>query len=141
MYPTQITTLFFSLSLIHCYYKQNTPLFLSSLPVYTTSAVYHFIKHFYSIDIRTTIPICQFDYFFCCIFYIGSTYDYVTRRTIKPPYSRICEALHFIIPIMFIVSKPYDALMWNKDINISERWHAIFHLLISLEAHIYLYNS
>jgi len=47
MYPTQITTLLFATNIFHSYFKQNTPLFLAGFPLYTTSLIYHFIKHSY----------------------------------------------------------------------------------------------
>jgi hypothetical protein len=31
--------------------------------------------------------------------------------------------------------------MWSPDINISDVSHAVFHLLIVADTHIYLYNS
>lgn len=139
MYPTQITTLLFSTNIIHAYYKQNTPLFLGLMPLYTTSAIYHFIKHFYPLHVRTTIPLCQFDYFFCVLFYCVALYDYFTRRSIKPPYSHFCEGMHIIMPVVFIAAKPFDALMWSNDSVVSEKWHAVFHLLINLDTHVYLY--
>jgi hypothetical protein len=49
--------------------------------------------------------------------------------------------MHVVMPIVFIAAKPFDALMWSKDIEVSEQWHAVFHLLINFDTHVYLYNS
>jgi hypothetical protein len=139
MYPTQITTLLFSTNIIHAYYKQNTPLFLGMMPLYTTSAIYHFIKHFYPLDIRTGIPLCQLDYCFCVLFYFAGLYDYFTRRTLKPPYSYFCQGMHVAMPMVFITAMRFNSLMWSNDIIVSEKWHALFHLLINFDTHVYLY--
>lgn len=141
MYATQLTTLLFPTNIIHAYYKQNTPLFLVLIPLYTTTAIYHYTKHFYPVDVRTTIPVCQFDYVCCALFYFVALYDHLTRRTLKAPYSYLCEGMHVILPTMFISAKPFNALMWSEDIVVSERWHAIFHLLIIFDTHVYLYNT
>lgn len=37
------------------------------------------------------------------------------------------------------VLSPFDALMWSGDLEISERWYAVFHLLINVDTHVYLY--
>jgi hypothetical protein len=141
MYPTQITTLLFSTNIIHAYYKRNTPLFLGLMPLYTSSAIYHFIKHFYPLNVRTIIPLCQLDYVFCIVLYLIALYDYFTRKTLKPPYSYFFEGMHVVMPIVFIASRPFDVLMWSEDLAISERWHAVFHLLIIFDTHVYLYNT
>lgn len=143
MYPTQITTLLFATNVFHSYFKQNTPLFLTGFPLYTTSLIYHFIKHSYPLSVRTSIPLCQLDYFLAWLFYMAVIYDYVTRgmRIIKSPYSHFCVTMHIIMPITFVAARPYNALMWSDDLVVSEQWHAIFHLLINLDTHIYLYNS
>jgi len=143
MYPTQITTLLFATNVFHSYFKQNTPLFLAGFPLYTTSLIYHFTKHSYPLNVRTTIPLCQMDYFLAWVFYMAAIYDYVTRgrRIIKSPYSYFCVTMHLVMPVFFVASKPYKALMWTDDLVVSERWHAVFHLLINLDTHVYLYNS
>ena len=143
MYPTQITTLLFATNVFHSYFKQNTPLFLTGFPLYTTSLIYHFIKHSYPLSVRTSIPLCQLDYFLAWLFYMAAIYDYVTRgmRIIKSPYSHFCVTMHIIMPITFVAARPYKALMWTDDLVASERWHAVFHLLINLDTHVYLYNS
>mgnify|MGYP000001571796 CR=1 FL=1 len=143
MYPTQITTLLFATNVFHSYFKQNTPLFLAGFPLYTSSLLYHFIKHSYPPNVRTTIPLCQIDFFLCYVYYFAALYDFFTRRTggIKPPYSHFCVTMHVLMPGMFLIARPYKTLMWSDDLVVSERWHAIFHLLINLDTHVYLYNT
>lgn len=74
---------------------------------------------------------------------MAAIYDYVTRgmRIIKSPYSHFCQGMHVVMPIIFIAAKPFNALMWSDDLVVSERWHAVFHLLINLDTHIYLSNT
>jgi hypothetical protein len=139
MYPTQFTTLLFITNIAHAYIKQNSPLFFSALPLYTTTIIYHYTKH--SLVDSTTSVICKTDMFLCGVYYFSALYDYLTRNTIRPPYSTLCLGFHIFLPLSFIASAQYNTLMWSRDIQISEAWHAIFHLLIIADTHIYLYNS
>jgi hypothetical protein len=138
---TQLTTLLQSTIIIHAYYKQNTPLFLSWLAIYSTSIIYHFTKIMYPVHLRTNNIIFKMDIFACCILYISSLYDFIVRNSIIRPYSDICISFHIFLPTIFIYSSKYRILMWNPDSDISELWHAIFHILIYFDNHLYLYKS
>jgi hypothetical protein len=139
MYPTQLTTLLFITNIAHAYIKQNSPIFFSALPLYTTSIIYHYTKH--SMVDSTTTVLCKVDMFLCGVYYFSALYDYLTRNTIRPPYSTMCLGLHIALPLSFIMSARYNTLIWSPDIQVSEAWHAIFHLVIIAYTQIYLYAS
>ena len=141
MLPTQVTTLLQPTILIHAYYKQNTPLFLSWLAIYSTSMLYHFSKIKYPQGIRTNTFLCTLDMFFCGILYISALYDYGFRSRIERPYSDICVLFHIFLPSFFIFSLKMNAFMWNPNSDISELWYSFFHVLIYFDNHIYLYHS
>ena len=129
------------IGLIHAYYKQNTPLFLSWLAIYSTSMLYHFSKMQYPIEIRTKTFLCKLDMFFCGILYVSAIYDYLLISKIDRPYSDICVMFHIFLPSFFIFTSNSNAFMWSPNSNVSEMWHCIFHLLIYFDNHLYLYNS
>lgn len=139
MYPTELTSLLFITTIAHAYIKHNSPIFFSALPLYTTTLVYHYTKH--SIIDSTTSFICKVDMFLCGVYYFSALYDYLTRNTIQPPYSTLCLGFHVFLPLSFIASARYNTLMWSPDSNVSEAWHAVFHILIIADTHIYLYTS
>ena len=139
MYPTQLSTLFFMTTISHAYMKQNSPIFFSALALYTTTIMYHYTKH---LMVRSTTSfICKTDMFLCGVYYFSALYDYMTRNTIQPPYSTICLGFHVFLPVTFITSAKYKTLMWSPDIDVSELWHSVFHMLIIADTHIYLFNS
>ena len=139
MYPTQITTIFFITNIAYAFVKQNYPIFFGALPLYTTSLMYHYTKHYIKDSINTDLY--KADVFFCVLGYLSALYDYVTRNTIKPPYSTIFVGLHIGLPLTYIVSSRYNILMWNPDPQISEFWHSMFHTIIVIDTNFYLYNS
>jgi hypothetical protein len=139
MYPTQFTTLLFITNVAHAYIKQNSPIFFTLLPLYTSSIMWHYTKH--SIINSTESFLCKADMFLCGIYYIAALYDYFTRRTLRTPYSTICLGFHIFLPLSFIATAKYQTLMWSPDIHVSEVSHAVFHLIIIADTHIYLYNS
>jgi hypothetical protein len=139
MYPTQLTSLLFTTSIAHAFSKQNYPIFFASLPLYTTTLIYHYTK-FYTPDSTNTL-LCKVDMFLCGVFYFSALYDYLTRKTIKAPYSTICLGLHIGLPLTFIASSRYSILMWSSDPQSSEFWHALFHTVIVFDTNLYLHNS
>jgi len=139
MYPTQLTTLLFMTTISHAYMKQNSPIFFSALALYTTTIMYHYTKH--SMVRSTSSLLCKADMFLCGVYYFSALYDYMTRNTIQSPYSTVCLGLHVFLPVTFITSAKYKTLMWSPDIDVSELWHSVFHILIIADTHIYLYNS
>jgi len=139
MYPTQVTSFLFITQLFHAYIKHNSPIFFSFLPLYTTTLIYHNTKH--TLVQSTTSLLCKIDMFLCVVFYFAAVYDYLTRNTIQPPYSTICVGCHIGLPLSFMVAANYNSLMWNPDLRVSEVWHAVFHLLILFDTHLYLSNS
>jgi hypothetical protein len=141
MYPTQITTLLQPSLLIHAYYKQNTPLFLAYVGLYTTSILYHFTKFNKPPNLKLIKLLCEIDMAFCAYLYGSALYDFFTRNTIKYPYSAICVAFHVFLPLFFMVPFRYKILMWHPDTQVSETWHSIFHLLVYADNHLYLYYS
>jgi hypothetical protein len=139
IYPTQVSTFFLLTNVFHAYIKQNTPIFFSGMFVFTTSILYHNIKHYYSISDRKNLWILQIDYCMCALLYFTAIYEYLTRNSVYTPYMEICKFMHLFIPGIFLLSKSHNILMWNKDPIISERWHAFFHFIISTDMHIYFY--
>lgn len=101
--------------------------------------MWHYTKH--SIINSTESFLCKADMFLCGIYYIAALYDYFTRRTLRTPYSTICLGFHIFLPLSFIATAKYQTLMWSPDIHVSEVSHAVFHLIIIADTHIYLYNS
>ena len=135
---TQITTLLMSLNIIHSYYKQNTVLFIAWLSLYTTSLIYHFTKYNYPQELRTKRFIFILDVI-CCIFvYLGALYNFCIYKLPKP-YSIYLYLLHVSCPLIFIPAAYYNIMMWDKDYYTSEIWHAIFHIVVYTETHIFLY--
>lgn len=141
MIPTQLTTLLQPTILMHAYYKQNTPLFLSWLGLYSTSTIYHFTKRYYPVETRYSSLICKLDFLFCGVVYIAAIYDIIYRKTIKRPYSDVCIVFHIFLPTMYIGSSKFNALMWHPEFHVADTWHAIFHILVYFINHFYLYNS
>jgi len=139
MYPTQITSVLFLTNLAHGFVKQNYPIFFSGLPLYATTLMYHSMKHY--IPNPTSTTLCKVDMFLCWVFYVAALCDYMTRRTIKEPYSSICVGFHIALPTAFIVGANYKIMMWSPDFYTSELWHAFYHLMICIEVHLYLYNT
>lgn len=139
MYPTQFTSLLFLINISHAFVKHNYPIFFAGLSLYTTTLIYHYTKH--SIKDKINTLVCKADMFLCGIYYFSALYDYFTRNTIKPPYSTVCVGLHIGLPLTFIVSSRYNTLMWSPNLEVSELWHAIFHMIIIIDTNIYLHNS
>ena len=139
MYPTQCTSVLFITQLFHAYIKQNSPIFFSFLPLYTTTLIYHHTKR--TLVHSTTSLLCKVDMFLCGVFYFAALYDYLRRNTIQPPYSTVCLGFHVVLPASFILGAKYKSLMWTPDPYVSDAWHAVFHLLILFDTHLYLSNS
>ena len=114
---------------MHAYYKQNTPLFLAYLGLYTTSILYHFGKFNYPVHLRLNSVYGKVDVASCTILYLTALYDFFNRGTIQPPYSYICVAFHIFCPLFFVIPSKYGIMMWDPDIRVSETWHSIFHIM------------
>lgn len=135
---TQMTTILMSLNIIHSYYKQNTILFIAWLSLYTTSIIYHFTKYQYPLELRTNRFIFILDVACCVFVYLGALYNFYIYK-IPKPYSTYIYLSHFSWPIIFIPAAYFNIMMWDKDQFISEIWHAMFHLVVYIESHMFLY--
>lgn len=140
MLPTQITTLLMSLNIIHAYYKKNDIMFLTWMGLYTSSLIYHFTKVYIALELRTDRLVYYIDIFFCICVYLGASYNF-SIMTVPKPYSTLIYTLHTICPFIYIPAAKYKILMWDTDYYTSEIWHAIFHLVVYSETHIFLIHS
>jgi len=138
MLPTQVSGLSFVTTVAHAYYKQNTILFIASLWIYTTTLIYHFTKTYLARPERTRRLIYYIDVTSCIIFYFACIYDHVTLHSLGPMHSIVIYGMHAGLPVFYMIAGHKKALMWSSDHDESERWHAIFHLGIQLETHLYL---
>ena len=136
MQPTQVTSLLFATTLVHTFIKPNPALFFAGLPLYTTTIIYHNIKHYYSLNDRLKLLVCKIDSALCANLYFAALYDYYYRQVVVNP----CVIMHIFLPSMFFLSKPYGALMWSDNLDVSDFWHAVFHILIIADIHMYLFS-
>jgi len=139
--PTQVSTLLQSTIIVHAYYKQNTPFFLSWFAVYTCSLLQHFTKGYFPVWERERRLIPKIDAFFCCIMYCAVLYDFLVRSSIESPYAEICSVVYGLLPVYYIGSAITKRFIWHPDFLTAEWWHVLFHVVAYADAHLYLYNS
>lgn len=138
MLPTQVSALAFVTTVAHAYYKQNTILFIASIWLYTTTLIYHFTKTYIVRPERTRRLIYYIDVTSCIAYYLVCIYDHATLHSLDPIQSIVIYGMHTGLPVFYMIAGHKKALMWSSDDTESELWHAIFHLGIQVETHLYL---
>jgi len=138
MLPSEASSLSFATIVLHSYYKQNDILFIASIWLYSTTLIYHYTKRYLSISDRIRRPVYYIDVLSCIAYWFATLYDHITIHSLDFPHSVLIYGMHIGLPVLYLSAGYSNRMMWSVDPIVSDRWHAIFHLLIQLESHIYL---
>ena len=138
MKPTQISTIvLMPLTVMHAHYVQNDIAFYLWFLVLVSSVLFHFTKFEVPLKERKHLLVYYFDIGCVCLLNVGIIYD-VYIHSSYTGYFAIGWGMYIAAIVTFMMGNHLQILMFDKDEELRDISHAIWHILPNLATHMYL---